>query len=282
MAGIDRELLGWPDEPTVYLTLDFECDFGTALEKNRYEAVEHIGGLVQVLEEYDVPLTAFTQTELLDVKPEVVEELRESTSEVAFHPHSHTHKPREATSIAEEVAQSTNRYEDFFGKSPSGYRFPNGNIKEADYELLADYGYEFDASIFPSWRPNHFDNTDLPTQPHALPEFDLVEIPFTVYSDGVRIPTALSYCRLLGRPFTALLSRRPPQTLVFNIHMHDLVTPSSYSELSPLYKMIYARNDRGFELLEDFINRLTGMGYAFRTIDELVDSLPERRDNYSR
>jgi len=273
MGETERRLRDWPQERTVYLTLDFECDFGTALSENRYGAVKHVDRLVELLETHDIPLTAFVQTELLEVKPDVVETLRASQTDVVFHPHSHTHKPRAETSIAEEVAQSTERYTEFFDEQPTGYRFPNGNIRPADYELLAEHGYEFDASVFPSWRPNHFDNTELPTRPHFLPDFGLIEIPFTVYSDSVRIPTALSYIRLLGKSYSALLNYSPPQTLVFNVHMHDLVTPPSYSELSPLYKTIYARNDHGFELLDQFLRRSKEAGYAFETIDRLAESL---------
>lgn len=276
MAEIDRELLDWPTDPTVYVTLDFECDFGTALTENHYGAVEHVDKLVTLLEQFDVPLTAFTQTELLEVKPEVVEELRASRTPVSFHPHSHTHKPRDQTSIADEVSRSTETYESFFGESPTGYRFPNGNIRPSDYEQLVKYDYEFDASIFPSWRPNHFNNTDQPTQPQYLPTYDLIEIPFTVYSDRLRIPTALSYARLFGQPFTVMLNRWPPQTIIFNLHMHDLVTPDSYAKLSPLYKAIYARNDHGFTLLHNFLQHAHSNEYQFDTIDQLIAELRAR------
>ena len=277
MTDVQRKLLDWPDDPTIYLTLDLECDFGTALTENRYDAVDHVDRLVQLLERNNVPLTTFVQTELLDTKPSVVETLRQSKTEVSFHPHSHTHKPREETSIAEEIARSTERYVDFFEHEPTGYRFPNGNIRAADYERLAAHGYEFDASVFPSWRPNHFDNTNLPTQPYGVSDFGLLEIPFTVYSDSIRIPTALSYIRLLGRPFTAMLRRWPPRVMVFNIHMHDLVTPPSYHELSPMYKAIYARNDRGFRLLDQFLNYSRQSGYEFETIDALVQRLQQQK-----
>lgn len=273
MPDIDRELCNWPTDPTVYLTLDFECDFGTALTENHYDAVEHVHKLVTLLEQFDIPLTAFIQTELLEVKPEAVEELRTSRTPVSFHPHSHTHKPRDQTSIADEIARSTEAYESFFSESSTGYRFPNGNVRPSDYKLLEKYDYEFDASVFPSWRPNHFDNTDQPTQPHYLPAFDLIEVPFTVYSDRLRIPTALSYARLIGEPYTALLNRRPPKTIIFNVHVHDIITPKTYAELSPLYKMVYARNDHGLELLRNFLRRRKADGYRFCTLDQLLSNI---------
>ncbi|MXR19468.1 polysaccharide deacetylase family protein [Halobacterium bonnevillei] len=263
----------WPESPVVYLTVDYECDYGTALTENTYGALEETPWLASLLECLDVPLTCFVQTEVLEEKPEQLERLRTADVPVTFHPHSHTHRPRGETDIGEEVAVSTAVYEEFFGRSPVGYRFPNGNIRPSDYEQLAEHGYEFDASVFPSWRPGHFDNRGAPTRPKYLSEYDLFEIPFTVYSDRVRVPTALSYCRLLGRPFTELLLRRPPPVIIFNIHMHDIVNPSAFAELSPLYRGIYSRNRDSKELFASSLERLHSMEFEFHQIDDAHTAL---------
>ena len=177
-ADVDsRQVFEWPSNRTIYFTLDYECDFGTALPENTYGAIDHTRNLVSLLERLDVPLTCFVQTELLDERPEAVERLRKSDVSVAFHPHSHTHLPRERTSIRREIKESTDRFESFFGDQPTGYRFPNGNIRPDDYRLLSEFGYEFDASVFPSWRPGHFNNTKSLTTPQYLDDYDLVELP---------------------------------------------------------------------------------------------------------
>lgn len=276
MAGNQIEL-GWPTTNQVYLTVDYECDYGTALAENTFDALEHTDRLVDILESLDVPLTCFIQTEVLDAKPDEVEKLRGAGVDVAFHPHSHTHKPRDETDVEREVAQATEAYEDFFGTSPTGYRFPNGNIWAEDYGSLADHGYEFDASVFPSWRPGHFDNRDASLTPAYLPEYELFEIPFTVYSETVKIPTALSYCQLIGQPFTELLLRRPPSTVIFNIHMHDLVNPVAYKRLSPFYRAVYSRNSDGLSLLRRVLERFEQADYQFGQLDDLYDSLATTR-----
>jgi peptidoglycan/xylan/chitin deacetylase (PgdA/CDA1 family) len=265
--------LEWPFDDTVILTLDFECDYGTALPENTYQAVDQVATFVDMLKDYDVPLTTFVQTELLEKRPEAVEQLRNSGVDVRFHPHSHTHKPRTETSVPLEIEESTHRFERFFGHRPSGYRLPNGNVRSADYRHLAEAGYEFDASLFPSWRPNHFNNISAPTAPHYLPDQDLVEIPFTVYSGLFRIPTALSYCCVLGRGFTRLLSTSSLPVVVFNVHMHDFVNPPSFERLPMFYKMLYSRNADGFELFESVIKRFQNRGSEFATIDEAYDAL---------
>lgn len=265
--------LEWPDDCRVYLTLDLECDFGTAVSENYYEAAGEVGNLVSLLEEFEIPLTCFVQTELLEQRPSAVDKLRDASVPVQFHPHSHTHTPRSETSVSWEVKQSWTRFREFFGESPTGYRFPNGNVRDADYRVLADHGFRFDASVFPSWRPGHFDNTDAPTVPTYRPGADLFELPFTVYSDRIRIPTALSYCQVLRRPYSWLLSERPPSVVVLNVHMHDLVTPSTLRTLPWHYRMLYSTTPDGLALLERFCETFEKQGYGFETLDEAHEQL---------
>jgi hypothetical protein len=101
----------------------------------------------------------------------------------------------------------------------------------------------------------------------------VVELPFTVYSPLLRVPTTLSACRLLGRPFTALLVNRPPPVVVCNLHMHDLVTPPAYRRLPRGYKAVYGRNDRGFDILENVLDRFEAAGYAFDTLGTAAETL---------
>lgn len=272
MAG-DQIALKWPTPNQVYLTVDYECDYGTALEENSFQALDYTDRLVDLIESLEIPITCFIQTEVLEAKPDEVEKLRAADVNVSFHPHSHTHKPRDETDVAEEVELSTHAFEEFFGDSPTGYRFPNGNIRPDDYGVLADHGYAFDASVFPSWRPGHFDNWDASRLPAYLPTHEVYEIPFTVYSSCVRIPTTLSYCRLLGRPFTELLLRRPPSTVIFNIHMHDLVNPDAYERLSPVYRAIYARNAKRPSLLQQILERFDAAEYGFGQVNDIYVSI---------
>jgi len=268
--------LGWPIDDAVIVTLDFECDYGTALSENTYQAVNHVDQFIGLLEDVDVPLTTFVQTELLEERPEAVEQLRNSDVDVRFHPHSHTHKPRDETSVPEEIEESTERFEEFFGHRTSGYRLPNGNVWPSDYQHLAEAGYEFDASLFPSWRPNHFNNTSAPTVPHYISDHGITEIPFTVYSRFVRVPTALSYCRVLGHGFTRLMSSSSLPVIVFNVHMHDFVNPQSFKELPMFYKLLYSRNTDGFDMFESALERFQNSGRTFATIDELYEEFSAR------
>jgi peptidoglycan/xylan/chitin deacetylase (PgdA/CDA1 family) len=267
-----NQLFDWPGERRFYLTLDLECDYGTALGPNRYEALERVEDLVSTVESHAVPLTVFVQTEVLDERPDAVESLRNADVAVEFHTHGYSHAPRSETSVPEEVSRSTARFTDFFETEPKGYRFPNGNVRRDDYVLLAEAGYEFDASCFPSWRPGHFDNRNEPTVP-SRQTGGVYEVPFTVLSDRLRIPTSLSYCRLFGRPLLTVLTRFAPSSVVFNIHMHDLFNPDSAADLPPLYRGVYARNADGFGMLDRVLGRFATVGYSFERFERLVDEL---------
>lgn len=266
-------IVDWPRTEQFYLTLDLECDFGTALETNTYQAISQIDRLVSLLEVTSTPLTCFVQTELLDTHPEAIEMLRQCDVPVRFHPHSHVHRPRDQISVREEVELSTDRFADFFDEHPTGYRFPNGNVQHEDYQVLASAGYRFDASVFPTWRPGYFNNTSASTTPTYREQFDLFELPFTLLSPNLPLPTGLSYARVFGRLYTNRLLRSPPAHLVFNIHMHDLYTPSSVTKLPLAYRALYSRNDRGFELLRSILARFAESEYSFSTLNDAHDQL---------
>lgn len=275
MDDISKRVVGWPTERRVYFTLDLECDFGTALQQNTYQALEHVPTLVALLEEHNLPITCFVQTEVLGEKPEAVERLRTADTTVVFHPHSHTHRPRDKTSVASEIKTSTSRFRDYFDTKPIGYRFPNGNIRPTDYARLASQDYEFDASIFPSWRPNQFNNVTSVKEPYYLDNFDLLEIPFTVYAHWLPIPTALSYLQLLGWPFQSLVMNYPRPPIVFNIHMHDLVMPSSVEYLPEPYHFVYKRNTNGIKQLRDVIESFREHNLRFGIIDDVYHQIQE-------
>lgn len=275
--------LSWPDDPEVYLTLDFECDYGTALDRNDFEAAEAVSRLVDIVEPYSAPITCFLQTELLEEAPEAVEELAAADIPVSFHAHSHTHPCRDEADVEYEVRESVERIRSEFGSDPVGYRFPDGNLLEGDYEVLARHGVSFSSSVFPSWRPGQFNNVRQARNPFRHVPTDIVEIPFTVHSDIVRVPVSISYMKFLGAPFDWLLRRRPPDTIVFDMHLHDFVVPETFSSLPLQYRLIYSRNKHaGVELFDRFLGSLERRGYRFGQLTELYSRLDGDGDDQAR
>lgn len=263
-------LRSWPVEQSVYLTLDLECDYGTAMSERTYEAARNIDDLIKVLEKHSVPLTCFLQTEVLDEAPDSVRQLLEAEVDVEFHAHSQSHPTRDDANVSFEVETSVNRVRDEFDTDPVGYRFPDGAAYNEDYYTLAEHEVPFNASLFPSWRPGRFNNRDAPMHPFKHIESGVIELPFTVYSEEIRIPVALSYLKLFGYPFQQLVYRHPPSAIVFDMHMHDLVTPPAFQKLPTQYQIIYSRNkNNGINILNNFINSLKYSGYTFSTMNQL-------------
>lgn len=265
----------WPIEKTVVLSLDLECDYGTAIRENTYEAASKTPAFCSLLEEYDVPLTCFLQTELLEAAPEAAEALERAAVPVDFHAHSHTHPHPKRADFASEIETSLERVADRFSSDVVGYRFPDGAIPADGYQLLADHDVDFSSSLFPTWRPGRFDNSGQPITPHE-PVPGLLELPITPFSSTIRIPVSISYLKFLGRPYRELVNRRPPNVIVLDIHMHDLVTTSAIESLPLPYRVVYNRNrQQGIPILRQLIEGLQRRGYRFTTMSELYATFGE-------
>lgn len=281
MTDLDvAQVKHWPQERKVYLTLDLECDYGTAITSNSFYAAQQTDALVSVLDQHNVPLTCFLQTEILDQCPQAIRALEGGNFPVEFHAHSHTHPRRTEANLELEVAESVSRVRDQFDTTPVGFRFPDGAATAEDYAVLADHGIPFNASLFPSWRPGRFNNIRSAPHPFRHAETGVIELPFTVHSKYVRIPVALSYLKLLGRPFEELVYRVPPKVIVFDMHMHDMVVPPAFDELSPFYRTIYSRQQHsGFEIFERFISTLMEQGYTLGRMTDLYQTVQEAFTN---
>jgi peptidoglycan/xylan/chitin deacetylase (PgdA/CDA1 family) len=260
----------------VFLTLDLECDYGTALEENRYDAATSTDELASLLESFEVPVSCFLQTELIEMCPDAVNNLLIADVPVEMHAHSHTHPDHDDADVTYEVSESLRRVRGEFGTSPIGFRFPDGSFDGTEYQVLADNQVQFSSSVFPSFRPGRFNNLAQPTTPFQHLTSGIVELPFTVFSKYLPVPVALSYLKLIGMPFRTLVDDQPPRVIVFDFHMHDLVVPPAFENLSPLYRGIYTRNKReGFAILSDFINTLQKRGYNFAPISQLYQEVAD-------
>lgn len=269
-SSVSKQHLEWPDGKRAYLTLDFECDYGTAFESNRYNAVRHSDRLGSLLEAHDVPMSCFLQTEILETCPDTVDPLLDTAVPIDVHAHSHTHPARGDADLEYEIAESVRRIRETFATDPIGFRFPDGAAEPRDYEVLAENDVAFSSSVFPSWRPGRFNNLQGPRTPYQESESKVIELPFTVYSDFLRIPVSLSYLKLFGAVYERLVAMNPPKAIVFDFHMHDLVVPSTITDLSLPYRMVYSRRKHdGFDILRRFIQTVQDQGYTFERVTDL-------------
>lgn len=260
------------------ITLDLEPDhasFASGPEQYSGWETSRIKSLLSVLRKYQVPLTIFVVAGSLSKKPEVINLFKKHKAE--FHLHSFSHSIKEPDS-EKEIKKGKEAFVKFFGKSPLGYRAPVGKISKKGWKKLADKGFYFDASIFPTFWPNP-KNITLPIKPFKLREERIWEIPFSVVS-RLRIPLTLSYMKLMGwKIFKIILERcQLLDTLVFGCHLHDFWRLPAYKNLSPLWKLVYVRNpNRGLYILEQFLKFLRNKNYNFVTMGELVKNLEKNK-----
>lgn len=268
-------------EKTVCLTIDIEQDFGELLEEPCFEAVQHIPELVQFFKERDIPLTCFIQGSIMDKYPGQIDEL--GRIDVELEAHSYNHGDPALCNPRLEVELSKEAYKRYTGKDPLGYRFPLGVIAESDYTILSDQGFRYDSSIFPSWRPGTFFNLRKPTMPYFVDNTRIIEFPFSVFSNFIRVPIAMSYIKLIGKPYLQMLKMyNLPKLVVFDFHLHDLFKLESVCRLPldsyPLlyrniFRRIYLNDKDGLDMLDSIISLLLKKGYAFKKLVDIYDEV---------
>ena len=175
----------------------------------------------------------------------------------------------------DEVEKSKQVLECVNGNGPLGYRAPIGQITKDGLGHLLDLGYEYDASVYTSFRPGKFGyaNLHMPNAPFQVTRGDesLIEFPFTSLS-GVRIVFGLSYVKLLGWGVYSMLWNLfgLPHIALALSHPHDFYFHELASfHTSSLEKHALSRNaERAFDYYEKMVANLRRQGYEFAFLSE--------------
>ena len=265
--------------PKIYLTLDLEKDYGTALKKEYFYALKNIEKLILFLEENNINLTVFIQTKILeeDILPNC---LFSNNIEIEFGVHSYSHELRNNLSFSDDLKLSTTIYKKYFNKSPKGYRAPDGIIQKEDVEHLKKYGYIYDSTIFPTWRPRRFNQIMTQITPFYW-QNGILEMPFSILNPLLPIPISLSYFKIMGKYFQKFCSSYlTPQRIIFDFHLHDFEPPlKSYQQLPSFYKIIYNRNFlKGFQIFKKFVHQNKKSGVIFDNLYNYVRELKRSKD----
>lgn len=256
--------------PLAALTLDFEWDYGGRLGSvaDTLKQRDAILDFRQQIQQRNVPLSAFVQTEVALSVPRAVEALKLLADD--FHSHSHSHA-RTEEGRESDLIRSREILSQVFQVERPGFRAPYGRLFPGDIELLKKLDFAFDASLFPSYRPGVFQNLRAPTEPFLHPN-GLPELPFGVLR-GVRMILGISWIKLIGwNAFSQLLRRfSPPQTAIVYFHLHDLFPPDNSASLPLFPRLAFSRNKlQGQQITFLLIEELKQRGYEFVTMSELA------------
>jgi len=245
--------------------MDLENDCGGRIGPV-YDTIheKNIRQLTQFINQHQVPLTLFVTGQLFEEKRKELWLIQQEIQEVEFALHSYSH-PNLLTDYSQEIEKGVTAYKDFMGKGPLGYRAPQGKISSKDLACLKKHQFQYDSSIIPTIRPGVFNNRKMPKGPHYLDEYNLWEIPCSVFPSTC-IPMGLGYIRLMGQSVTKFLFSllRHLQIIVFVFHLHDIIQTEHVDKLHGFWNFFYRRNvGQGFSLLDFVIKDLKKKGYSF-------------------
>lgn len=261
----------------LFVTLDLEGDYdGAIIDRKSFEAFECSGEFIRLLRERGIRLTTFVTGEILDRRMPIVKELREAGSE--FGAHSYSHRVAYDGREIDEIVKGTGAFRNYFGVQPRGYRAPMGVISERGQGMLAELGYSYDASIFPTIVPGLFNHLGKPTAPHRVANGTILEIPFSVLP-YVRIPLSISYWNFFGMGLLKWAVNRLelPDDLVLGLHMHDLRRTAAFKRLRWGRRIRHARTvlrKDPLRCLALFLDTFLARGYHSHYLSELLDEAP--------
>jgi polysaccharide deacetylase family protein (PEP-CTERM system associated) len=183
------------------LTVDVEEYFcyaypGDALPCERWGELEsrvvpHTLETLRILELNDIRATFFVLGWVAEREPYLVREIRARGHEVGSHGHFHELVFKQSPeSFRDDVRRSIDAIADVTGEMPIGYRAPSFSINDNclwALDVIADFGFTYDASIFPV-RMRHYGANGVQKTPHRM-ENGLWEFPAaTMEIGGVELP----------------------------------------------------------------------------------------------
>lgn len=259
------------------LTLDMEADYGDPAGYIRLlENTEYFERYVAILQKHNAKVTMFTVTSLFKRFAGHFERLA-SCIPLEYAAHSYSHNPHHAAS-RDEVERSAQVMKQVNGSLPLGYRAPIGQITKEGLGHLLDLGYQYDASLYTSFRPGKFGyrNLDKPNTPFRVTRGDesLVEFPFTSLS-GIRIVFGLSYVKLLGWGIYSSFWRAfgLPDVALALSHPHDFYFHelAKFHPASPEKTALSRNAKRAFDYYDRMITELKRQGYELVFVSEAYE-----------
>jgi peptidoglycan/xylan/chitin deacetylase (PgdA/CDA1 family) len=150
----------------------FKVDTPSALSRGAYGAFEGVPRILKLLEKFNLPATFYIPGDTCDRHPDVTRAIAAAGHEIGHHGYlheaPHVLTPEEERAMIERGLDALRRVADV---SPRGYRSPSWEISKATFGLLAEYGFEYDASQLardrPYWVEDQGKRTDLVEVPSA-------------------------------------------------------------------------------------------------------------------
>ena len=211
---------------------------------NQDQIVEAVTPLLNLLNKYNTRATFFVLGVVAEEHPELIEIIHEKGHEIGTHAYSHkTLYELGKEGFEDEIKLSVELLRRITKEKPIGFRAPSFSIDNSTkwaFEILEEYGFKYDSSIFPiKTKLYGVSNAPLyiykPSKEDITKEDDdgsVIEFPLTVVRIGRNIPISGGFY-LRAMPFWLLkiLIREVNKTRPAVIYVHPWETYSGTPRL---------------------------------------------------
>lgn len=160
--------------------------------------------ILELFKKYRTKATFFVLGTVAEWYPELIEEMKSDSHEVAIHGYTHKRLCDHTRESFNEEIKKTVSILRRLGVEPRGYRAPAFTMADFLYEILNNNGITYDSSVFPIKTPL-YNGTSYSCSPF-ITEHGIIEIPCSVLKiNKIRIPVGGFYLRLLGGMINYLL-----------------------------------------------------------------------------
>ena len=123
---------------SICFTIDVEPDFGIN-DTAQYHGIRNLAKLEVVVRKYQLRITAFVTGKTLEDSPEVLDYLKSMRAEIEQHSYSHDVDEHRRSRI-KDIEKGIETHETILGKTPLGYRAPQGIITKEEALFLRENG----------------------------------------------------------------------------------------------------------------------------------------------
>lgn len=251
------------------------------IPKSRWSELEYRAEIntTRVLDLFDrlgVKGTFFVLGWIANRSPALVKEIERRGHEIGLHTYSHQLLDRmDEASLAGEIEKGLQAIvKAGVTQKIIGFRAPSFSVKNNTLwalDVLQQYGFRYDSSVFPVGFHPDYGMADVPLSPYEIKE-GLLEVPLTVaVRMGRRIPCAGgAYFRFFPYPVTRSLLRsvnRDGRPIVFYIHPWEL------DASQPRVPLPFLKKIRQYHHIEKTEGRLIRLlaDFEFTTIKDMLN-----------
>ncbi len=241
------------------MSIDLEEWYHSELVEGRRssisQAAEATKPILNLLDRYQTKASFFVVGEVAEQNPGLIYSIFERGHEIGCHTFSHTLLWKlDENLFREELGHFHSVMERILGKIQiKGFRAPCFSIDNRNrwaFKVLLDFGYQYDASIFPAKINPLYGIRGTPTQPYRIsfedvrkedPKSPLIEFPFPLLTLGrLKIPISGGfYLRVFPLPFIYWGLKRMNQHCPFIIYHHPWESYEKTPRLKlPLYNRV--------------------------------------------